>query len=141
MFLIYFTLVVLQPCPNGETHEEEAKTHLRDYTYISYSQRMPHDPQGGAGKHCWGRGMSGLPCLACQHHDPTRIIGKKMDGWVDEIVLFSFLCSLCKREKARTGKQGDKRDWKQVDVRQLPAQSHIKRMLTSPLGCQHPFSI
>lgn len=135
-----FTLVVLQPCPNGERPEGGAKTHLRDYVYISYSQRMPHDPQGGAGKQCWGRGMSRLPCLACQHHNPTRIIGGK-NGWmVDEIVLFSFLCSLCS-EKARTGKQEDKSDWKQVDGRQLPAQSHIKRMLTSPLGCQHPFSI
>ena len=48
----------------------------------------------------------------------------------------------CVKEKERGEKnQRDGSDWKQVDVRQLPAQRHIKRMVTSPLGRQHPLSI
>lgn len=77
-----FTLVVLQPCPNGERPEGEAKTHLRDYVYISYSQRMPHDPQGGAGKQCWGErdvwiAMFSLPT---SQPDPDN---RGKNGWMD----------------------------------------------------------
>lgn len=81
----------------------------------------------------------GQPRLARRYCNPTPVNGKKMDKWTDGRVMqprFNFHAACVEGGKKKKGKQGggDKSDGKQVDVRQLQAQSHIKRMLTSPLG-------
>lgn len=103
---------------------------------ICWRYYMSH-PAWRSCKALLGRAMSGISLLP-PRPDPRQ---EEENGWTDKIVLFSLLCSLCKRKRARKRKQGNESVWKKVDVRQLPAQSHIKRMLTSPLGGLHPFSI
>ncbi len=86
--LIRIILGVHRACPTGR------RPWGRPRKYISSGLGTPRDTPGGAGKHCWWGGYLDYLCFACCHRSPASDEWKKMDGWMDGLLLCHFFMSL-----------------------------------------------